>query len=92
MKRIPLCKKVHWVLRCQISRIQNLTDIWKRLGGIISCPQIDLTLLLEFIPLHTNFNRTVCPESDTKILRACNSLNPDQTRPKGLIGDAPNFF
>ena len=27
MKRLPLCKEVHWVLWCQIPRIQNLTDI-----------------------------------------------------------------
>ena len=44
MKRLPLCKEVHWVLCCQISRIQNLTDILNCLLDIISCPQIDLTL------------------------------------------------
>ena len=44
MKRLPLCKEVHWVLWCQISRVKNLTDIWNCLGDIISCPQIDLIL------------------------------------------------
>ena len=44
MKRLPLCKEVNWVLWCQISRIQDLTDISNCLGDIISCPQIDLTL------------------------------------------------
>ena len=44
MKRLPLPKEVHWVLCCQISRIENLTDISNCLGDIISCPHIDLTL------------------------------------------------
>ena len=44
MKRLPLCKEVHLVLWCQISRIQNLTDISNYLRDIISCLQIDLTL------------------------------------------------
>ena len=44
MKPLPLRKEVHWVLWCQISCIQNLTDISNCLGDIISCPQIDLTL------------------------------------------------
>ena len=44
MKRLPQCKEVHLVLWCQISHIQNLTDIYNCLGDIISCPHIDLTL------------------------------------------------
>ena len=40
MKGLPLCK----VLWCQISHIQNMTDISNCLGDIISCLQIDLTV------------------------------------------------
>ena len=68
------------------------TDIWNCLSYITSCLQIHLTLPAEFIPLHTHFYRTVCPESDIKRLRACNSLNPVQTRPNSVTGDAPKIF
>ena len=44
MKRLTLCEEVHWVFWCQISRIQNLTDIPNFICDIISCPQIDLPL------------------------------------------------
>ena len=44
MKRLPLCNEVHWALWCQISHIQNLSDISNCLGDTISCPNKDLTL------------------------------------------------
>ena len=72
---------------CQTTPIFKTLGQFENLVFVIMSTRENIRLIAR-----TSFNRTVCPESDTKILRACNSLNPDQTRPNGLTGDAPKIF
>ena len=81
-----ICGVKYYIYKAFIIFIQ--TDISNYLGDIISLSAnrfVVLTLPAGAITLAYNFDRSVCPESDTKRLppiTLANSLKTDQTRPK----------